>query len=188
MIFATLFLLAVAVESFVELSVSRRHEHALVARGFMVAVEPALTAMLAVHALVLVAAWGERALTMPAPMGLRVLAGVLLAAATALRWWAMRTLGDRWTVRIVAGPRLKLASGGPFRHLRHPDYLAVLVAVPAVALVCGAWRTALVFGLANAVVVRARIRLEERTLAAYVPYHEHFYGLRALLPRRARQP
>jgi methyltransferase len=164
--FATLYLAAVAVERLLELSVSRRHEQALVARGYTVAVEPAFAAMVAVHGLVLASAWVEVRALGPSGMGVRLVAGVFFAAATVLRWWVMRTLGERWTVRVVTAPGMLLETGGPFRHLRHPNYLAVLVEVPAVALVCGAWRTALVCGVANALVLRARIALEERALDA----------------------
>ena len=181
--FVTLFLLAVAVERVVELSVSRRHERALVARGFSVAVEPAFAVMVAVHAATLVGAWGEGTWA-PWRSDVRIVAGILFTGSTLLRWWVIRTLGERWTVRVVAGPRLALTTAGPYRYLRHPNYLAVLFEVPAVALMCGAWRTALVCGIANGFVLRARIRLEERTLAAYVPYREEFRGRRALIPRR----
>ena len=90
-----------------------------------VAVEPAFAVMVAVHAATLVGAWGE-SLLVPWRSDARVAAGVFFAAATALRWWVIATLGERWSTRVLVLPGAPPVRGGPYRWLRHPNYLAVV--------------------------------------------------------------
>lgn len=178
------FLLVVAFERLLELLISKRHERALVRAGQMVVVERLFALMVFVHAGVLVFAAGEaRLLDRAFHPWLGGLALAVFASATALRWWAIRSLGEQWTVRVVAGPALELKAGGPFRYLRHPNYLGVACEVIAIPLIGGAYVTAAVFGLLNAFVLLRRIRLEESTLAGFAPYYKTLGGRRALVPR-----
>jgi methyltransferase len=92
----------------------------------------------------------------------------LVVASQALRWWCIRTLGPRWNTRIIVVPGLPLVAGGPYRFLRHPNYVAVVVEGFALPLVHSAWLTALVFTIANAALLIVRIRAEESALAGAV--------------------
>jgi methyltransferase len=84
----------------------------------------------------------------------------------ALRWWCVRSLGPQWNTRIVVVPGLPLVSRGPYRWLRHPNYVAVVLEVAALPLVHTAWVTAVVFSLLDVVVLSIRIPAEQRALAA----------------------
>jgi methyltransferase len=88
-----------------------------------------------------------------------------VAATMALRWWVITTLGERWTTRVWVLPGAPRVEGGPFRWLRHPNYLAVAVELVALPLVHTAWLTAVVFGAANLVLLRHRIRVEDAALS-----------------------
>ena len=92
-----------------------------------------------------------------------------LLAAHGLRWWCIAVLGRQWSTRIVVVPGLSVVSTGPYRWLRHPNYLAVVVEGFALPLVHSAWVTAAVFTVANAVLLRTRIAAEERALQALSP-------------------
>jgi methyltransferase len=98
-----------------------------------------------------------------------------------LRWWAVASLGDRWTTRVVVVPGATPVRSGPYRFLRHPNYLAVAVEVLSLPLACGAWRTALVAGVGNALLLFVRIRAEEDALGA--AFSRAFRGVPRLLPR-----
>lgn len=90
---------------------------------------------------------------------------VLVLGAQALRWWCITTLGRRWNTRVVVIPGLALVSTGPYRRLRHPNYLAVVIEGIALPLVHAAWITALAFTVLNGVLLlRFRIPAEERAL------------------------
>jgi methyltransferase len=95
-------------------------------------------------------------------LGWPMLAVVL--AAQALRWWCVATLGRRWNTRVVVIPGLPLVRHGPYRWLRHPNYLAVAAEGVALPLVHSAWLTAIGFTVANAVLLWVRIRVEDRAL------------------------
>jgi methyltransferase len=88
----------------------------------------------------------------------------LVVLAQALRWWCITTLGKRWSTRVVVVPGLPLVTGGPYRWLRHPNYVAVVVEGFALPLVHSAWLTAVVFTLANAALLRVRIGVEDAAL------------------------
>ena len=89
----------------------------------------------------------------------------LVLAAQVLRWWCIATLGRRWNTRVIVVPGLPLVAGGPYRWLRHPNYLAVVIEGIALPLVHTAGVTALTFTALNAVLLlRFRIPAEERAL------------------------
>ncbi|HWC84392.1 MAG TPA: isoprenylcysteine carboxylmethyltransferase family protein [Pseudonocardiaceae bacterium] len=91
---------------------------------------------------------------------------VLVLAGQGLRWWCIRTLGPQWNTRIVVVPGLPRISGGPYRFLPHPNYVAVIVEGAALPLVHTAWLTALTFSVLNAWLLTVRIRAENAALAA----------------------
>jgi methyltransferase len=156
---------AVALERVAELVVSRRHAAVLRARGAAEHGAGHYPVMVALHTALLLAAPLEvRLLDRPfLPwLGWPMLA--LVAGTMTLRWWVVATLGERWTTRVLVLPGAPLVAGGPFRLLRHPNYLAVAVEVVALPLVHSAWVTALCCGLANLAVLAARIRVEDRAL------------------------
>jgi methyltransferase len=85
-------------------------------------------------------------------------------ASQGLRWWCIRTLGRRWNTRVVVVPGLPLVRSGPYRLIPHPNYVAVVVEGVALPLVHAAWVTALVFTVANAVLLSVRLRVENAAL------------------------
>ena len=88
----------------------------------------------------------------------------LLVGAHALRWWCISSLGRQWCTRIVVVPGLSAVTSGPYRFLRHPNYLAVGLEGIALPLVHTAWVTAAVFTVANTALLRVRIAAEEQAL------------------------
>ena len=93
----------------------------------------------------------------------------VFAAGQALRLTAIRTLGWRWSTRVmtVPGPEGAPVKHGIYRYMRHPNYLGVELEILATPLVHSAYLTSAVFGVANALLLRDRIRREEQALDAY---------------------
>lgn len=88
----------------------------------------------------------------------------VVLAAQALRWWCITTLGKQWNTRVVVVPGAPRIVGGPYRLVPHPNYVAVILEGAALPLVGGAWITAGVFSVANALLLRTRIRVENDAL------------------------
>lgn len=147
-----------------ELSVSTRNARRLLARGGRESGQRLYQAMVAFHAVFLPAlALGAIAYRDP-PTAWAWLAVAGALAAQGLRWWAISTLGDRWSTRVIVVPGAKPVTGGPYRYLRHPNYLAVILEMACLPLAWGLWRLAIFFTLGNAVILWFRIREEERAL------------------------
>lgn len=88
----------------------------------------------------------------------------VVVAAQVLRWWCITTLGKQWNTRVVVVPGAPRVVGGPYRLLPHPNYVAVILEGAALPLVGGAWITAGVFSVANALLLRTRIQVEDEAL------------------------
>ncbi|WP_328756024.1 MULTISPECIES: isoprenylcysteine carboxyl methyltransferase family protein [Streptomyces] len=166
MIWYGLLMAAVAVERVAELVVARRNERWSTARGAIVTGQGHYPAMVALHTGLLVGCPAEVWLAdrpfVPA-LAWPMLAA--LAGAQALRWWCVGTLGPRWNTRVMVVPGLPLVTSGPYRLLRHPNYVAVVAEGAALPLVHTAWVTAAVFTALNAALLTVRIRCENRALA-----------------------
>jgi methyltransferase len=107
---------------------------------------------------------------------------LLAVLAAALRWWVIATLHGRWTTRIVCLPGIEPVTGGPYRFLRHPNYLAVIVEMFALPLIHTAWLTAVLFSALNAVILKVRIRAEEEALSRLSGYGAAFADRPRLVP------
>jgi methyltransferase len=162
----TLFVLAVGVERLVELGVSKRNLAWAFAHGGREYGRGHYPAMVLLHFSLLVGCvfevWVFDRPFLPV-LGWTMVALVLTTQA--LRWWCINTLGRRWNTLIVVVPGLPLVNRGPYRWLRHPNYIAVVVEGIALPMVHTAWITAIVFTVLNAFLLRVRIRAEEDALS-----------------------
>lgn len=95
---------------------------------------------------------------------------LVVCGTMALRYWAISTLGTRWNTRVIVVPGLEAVNAGPYRFLRHPNYVAVVLELAALPLMHGAWITALGFSLANLVLLKVRIDAEEEALREHCGY------------------
>src|SRR6185437_4770447 len=111
------------------------------------------------------AAWLAALLVLAGDARLRPLPLALFAGLQLLRLWVIATLGPFWTTRILSLPTAPLVRRGPYRFLRHPNYLVVALELPLLLLAFGAWRAALAFGLTTPALLSWRIRTEEAALA-----------------------
>lgn len=173
----------VIVQRLVELRLARRNHLLLLARGGVEEGTGHYPWMVLQHAAFLVACPLEvYLLARPLRPALAVFMVVVLFAAMALRAWVLRTLGERWTTRVIVLPGEAAIAGGPYRYVRHPNYLAVVLEIFALPLVHGAWLTALVFSLLNGALLAVRIRAEEAALTRASHYQEVFGDRPRLLP------
>ena len=173
-------LAAVGLERLFELWLSRRNAQRALARGGIECDAGHYRFMRVLHLAFLVSCAAEVAL-LQRPFHSALAASMLVAAifAQGLRYWSIWSLGDRWNVRVIVVPGDSVITRGPYRLVRHPNYLAVAIEGVALPMIHTAWLTALWFTLANAVLLAVRIACEERALASHTDY-------RAALGDRAR--
>lgn len=157
---------AVGVERVIELVISQRHVAWALARGGVEYGRSHYPAMVVLHVGLLLGAVAEVVLLdrvfLPW-LGWPMLVVVLLAQS--LRWWCIVTLGPQWNTRVVVVPGAGRVTSGPYRWVRHPNYVAVVAEGVSLPLVHTAWITSTVFTVLNAFLLRTRIRVENRALA-----------------------
>ena len=94
-----------------------------------------------------------------------VLLGLLLFGwAKALKFWVIKTLGSRWSFRVMVVPGLPLIASGPYRWVRHPNYIAVIGEIVAIAVALAAPIAGAIAVLGFGWLLRKRIQVEERAL------------------------
>jgi methyltransferase len=182
---AFLVLLAcVVVQRLLEVRVSKRHEAELLARGGKEHAPEQMPYMIALHSAWLLSCalevlWLDR----PFRLWLALPALLLFCVGQALRLLAINALGDRWTVKIVTLPGAPAVNHGIFQYLRHPNYLGVVLEIAALPLVHDAWLTAVVFSIANGLLLRQRIRAEEQALREASDYDARLAARPRMIPK-----
>ena len=164
MTMAVIVLALVTLERGAELAWARRNTRRLLARGAREEGARHYPLIVALHAAWLAGLWllaWNRAVSIP---WLAVF--VVLQAG---RLWVLATLGERWTTRIIVLPGESLVRRGPYRWLRHPNYVVVAGEIVALPLAFGLYPYALAFSVLNAAVLYLRIRAEEQALARALP-------------------
>jgi methyltransferase len=176
------FLALVACERGAELVISRAHARVAFANGAYEVGRGHYRLMASVHTLFFASCAAEVLLldrSFPGALGFVALAAALLAQG--LRYSAVSALGQRWNVRIIVWPNAAPVTSGPYRFIRHPNYLAVCIELFFIPLIHGAVITAWVFTALNAGILAVRIGEEERALGN--AYREVFRGRPRFLPR-----
>lgn len=177
-------LAALALERVFHLVIAARNARRAFAMGAVERGRGHYPVMAAFHALFLLAAAAEAivlARPFPGKLGWIALGGAI--GAQALRYWSIATLGPRWNTRIIVFPAMAPIGRGPYRFLRHPNYLAVIVEIACVPLIRGCWLTAAAFSIGNAALLRVRIRAEEAAMGPR--YALEFAGRLRLVPKLA---
>lgn len=163
---AAVILALVTLQRLGELALARRNTRRLLARGAREAAPGHYPLIVAVHAAWLLGLW---ILGRDRPVQPAWLTAFLLLQAG--RVWVLATLKERWTTRIIVLPGAEPVRTGPYRWLRHPNYLVVAGEILALPLALGLPVYGLVFTALNALVLAVRIRAEEAALAARPGYN-----------------
>ena len=148
------------VERLVELVVGTRNRTWSLAQGGIEYGQGHWPWMVTLHTVFLLSMAAEVLMLPTSPTPVLAVAMITTAvAAQALRWWCIRTLGQRWNPRVIVIPGLERVTGGPYKWLDHPNYVAVVLEGVALPMIHGAWRTALGFTVCNAILLWVRIDL-----------------------------
>jgi methyltransferase len=179
----TILIAMVAAARLAELRIAGRNLRALLTRGGIEVAPEQYPWMVLLHTASLIACPLEVwLLDRPFVPILAAVMFLLVLLAAALRWWVIATLDGRWTTRVVCLPGVAPITRGPYRFLRHPNYLAVIVEMFALPLIHTAWLAACIFSALNAVLLSVRIRTEEEALSRLSDYGAAFAGRPRLIP------
>ena len=186
-------LATVGVARLVEMRLSRRHQRELAARGFSREPESGFWMMVTLHTAVLVGAAIEVVVARrPLVLPLALSALVILVLANGLRAWVIRAMAEHWNVNVVNSLGMGVVSAGPFRFVRHPNYVAVFVELLALPLIHTAYVTALVGAALHLFVLRRRIALEDGILLRDPAYRAAMGDkprfVPSFMPRAPRSP
>lgn len=175
----------VVVQRLVELWISSRHlRQSEVVRAREAEGRASWIAMIAVHSgLIALPALEVALFERRVPSALSATMFALFLGAQLLRYAAIRALGSAWNARGSVDRALVVVDRGPYRWIRHPNYVAVIVEFVTVPLGGGAWMSCLVLGVAHAFVLARRIRGEEALLAEVPGYRESMGSKGRFWPR-----
>jgi len=169
----------ISVQRIAEIWLSNSNGKYLMKRGAHVVANDGMRKLAMLHTAFLLALLAEYTLTASYRLPIWLLPFVAFVCAQGLRYWSIRSLGRRWNIRVYILPGSAPIARGPYRFLRHPNYLAVAIEILCLPLCLHAYVTALVFTVANAWVVAQRIAIEEHALCNETPYD----GAMGSLPR-----
>src|SRR5512133_3897089 len=155
-------LAAVIVVLVIAMLVSRRHERRLRAEGAVEPPDDVYGLLRVVYPGCFVTMAVEGWLRGAPPYAVLVAGTLTLVLAKALKAWVIVSLGTSWSFHVLVRPAHRLVTGGPYRYLRHPNYLGIAGEIIGMAMLVGAPATGVVSLAAMALLLRKRIRVEER--------------------------
>lgn len=157
-------LVVAAAAMLIEWRVSQRHEQVLLARGAVTPPDRVYPMMRVAYPAVFIVMAVEGLLRSGVSRPLLVTGVLVFAISKAIKTWAIWSLGERWTFRVHLLPGLPLVARGPYRLLRHPNYVAVVGELIGFGLSVGAWVSGPLSLLLFGWMLRLRIQSEERAL------------------------
>ena len=147
-----------------EALLSRLNEAALRRQGATEPSDPVYRTMAWAYPVGFLAMAVEGAWRGPSPPTVLLTGLAIFGLAKALKLWAIASLGERWSFRVLVLPGRALVTGGPYRWMRHPNYLAVLGEILGVALIVWARTTGALALAGFGALMWRRIAIEDRAL------------------------
>jgi len=160
----------VVCQRLVELAIARRNAAWMLARGAHEAGRKRYSLALVLHTTFLIALVVEVMVLKRQPAWWWWMPFTAFVLAQGLRYWCIVSLGHFWNTRILVLPGSAVVRRGPYRFLRHPNYLAVALEFLAIPLIFQAYLTTLLFSLLNACFLAIRIPAEEKALAEFTDF------------------
>lgn len=149
----------VAFQRAMEMVLSNHNTRQLLKRGAFEVGARHYPLIIALHA-----AWLATALILADPGSVQIPWLLLYILLQAARAWTLMSLGDRWTTRIMVVPGESPVRHGPYRYLRHPNYLIVACEIAVLPLALGLPWVALIFSVLNGIAMLIRIPVENQAL------------------------
>jgi methyltransferase len=177
-----LFLIIIIVQRVSELFIARRNETYMKSMGGEEHGRDHYPLIVAVHLLFLLSFTIEVIVFNKevSPLWMMILPIILITQI--IRYWAVFSLGPFWNTKIIIVPDLEVVAKGPYRFMRHPNYLVVAVEILFLPIFFQAYATAILFTVLNAAILTIRISAEEKALMQHTDYKKSFINKRRFIP------
>ena len=181
--FYTYFLAITALEILLETWISARNSRALLQRGAVEIGPMLLPVMALLYATMYFGSLAEYLwISKPVSIPWILVFALLFCLAKFLKFWAIASLGPYWTMRVLIMPESAVVTNGPYRWIRHPNYVAVLMEIAAITLIGKSFFTFIVVIVLFSVTLVFRIQQEETALKKYTDYSGRMGIRRRFLP------
>lgn len=178
-----IFVVFILLESLVEAAVSRRNSSALIERGAIDVAPYLLPLMVLLYIFQFAGSVFEYyKASREVSLTWLITFGSIVLAAKALKFWAISSLGSFWTMKVLIVPGSQAVTKGPYRWIRHPNYIAVVTESLALPLMGKAYVTAMSVALVFSCLLFLRIRAEEQALMQYTDYSKTMATKRRFIP------
>lgn len=147
----------------VELYIAKRNEKWMKARGGIERGKKHYKWFIVLHVLFFLSIIAEVSAN-PAPRQLNYFLFIIFIATQMGRIWCIYTLGRFWNTKIIVLPRVSLIKKGPYKYMKHPNYLIVLIELFVIPLLLGAYFSAILFPMLHLGLLRLRVPQEDRAL------------------------
>ncbi|RUQ29099.1 isoprenylcysteine carboxyl methyltransferase [Peribacillus cavernae] len=184
--FFYLFFSFVVAQRLIELVIARRNEAQMKAKGAFEAGQNHYKWIVLMHTAFLISLFGEGGLLGNGPVQWWYIPFALFIVTQCLRIWSLVSLGQFWNTKIIILPGAKVVARGPYRFMRHPNYVIVATEIIVIPLIFQAYITAIVFTILNAIVLSFRIRVEEQALQQATNYYETFSKRPRFFPKETK--
>ena len=154
----------VVLQRLVELILAKRNENKLKAKGALEFDRNGYRVIVAMHFAFFLSLVTEKVTLQRELSKFWVAFLILFFIAQFLRYWAITTLGINWNTKVLVLPNHEIVTKGPYRYLRHPNYIAVIIEIASIPLIFSCYFTAAFFSLVNFLLLKRRIRIEEDAL------------------------
>jgi len=158
----------VILQRLVELVIARRNEKKSLAAGGIEYDKKGYSGIVIMHIMFFISLFAEYFYFEHTLNKFWVIFLILFIAAQVLRYWAIISLGSLWNTRIIIVPGSKLVQSGPYKHFRHPNYMAVITELAVIPLMFSCFFTAIIFSYVNLLLLKRRIAIEEKVLEGLV--------------------
>jgi methyltransferase len=158
------FLLFIILQRAAELTLARRNERILKSQGAIEFDKDGYRVIAAMHVAFFISLIWEKIFLHRTLNTYWIIFVSLFAGAQILRYWAIISLGLHWNTKVLVIPGKKLITKGPYKYIRHPNYIAVIIEIAVIPLIFSCYITATVFSLINFFLLRRRIKIEEGAL------------------------
>ncbi|HHY73525.1 MAG TPA: hypothetical protein GX497_09925 [Bacillus bacterium] len=184
--FFIFFISLIILERVVELKIARKNEKWMKANGGFEVGNKHYKYIVLVHILFFMSLILEVTLLEKPISSLWPLFLLFFTLAQVLRVWSLLSLGKFWNTKIIVVPNVNIISKGPYKFIRHPNYLVVVIEILVIPLLFNAHLTAAIFSLLNMIALSIRIPIEENALIRETNYKAVFYQRPRFAPTRER--